>query len=253
MSSNLDQDHNGVLSASELAAVTEISVYNKSISSMKGVEHFTALKILSCGGSAFSSLDLSKNKALTDLYCYSSSKLSGLSVGGLSALTCLDAENCTALKWLNCYNCALTTLVVNGCTALESLDCSNNKLTALNVDACKALTNISAYDNYSLWELDLTGTPNLTYLDLEHCTLLKLNVSMTPLLRWLWCGGCSLAGNLDLSANPALEQLSCYGNGFSSLDVSGHSALTKLDAKNNPNLLTLGCDNCALTSITVTG
>ena len=48
VSANCDTDGSGTLSTSELAAVTSIDVYNKSISSLKGVEYFTSLTLLNC-------------------------------------------------------------------------------------------------------------------------------------------------------------------------------------------------------------
>ncbi len=58
----------GILTADEIAAVTEINVGYKNISSLKGIEYFTALTLLDCRWNQLTSLDLSKNTALTELF-----------------------------------------------------------------------------------------------------------------------------------------------------------------------------------------
>ena len=73
--------------------------------------------------SALTSLDLSKNTALSRLECYS-----------CYALTTLDVSNNTALTYLECGSCsALTALDLSKNTALTYLSCTN----------CTGLTTIS--------------------------------------------------------------------------------------------------------------
>ena len=73
------------------------------------------------GISSITSLDLSQNTALTDLYCYN------------SGITSLDLSQNTALTNLNCSY-----------TGITSLDLSQNTaLTNLNISLCSKLTSIS--------------------------------------------------------------------------------------------------------------
>ena len=48
VSSNFDMDGDGVLSAAEIADATNISVNSMGISSLKGIEYFTAVVELHC-------------------------------------------------------------------------------------------------------------------------------------------------------------------------------------------------------------
>ena len=64
VSDKLDKNGDLILSADEIAAATSISVYGWGIANLKGIEYFTALKKLYCGGNQFTSLDLSQNTAL---------------------------------------------------------------------------------------------------------------------------------------------------------------------------------------------
>ena len=71
VSSKFDTDNSGGLIASEIASATRIDVTNSSISSLKGVEFFTALTYLYCTRNQLTTLDVSKNTALTYLECRS--------------------------------------------------------------------------------------------------------------------------------------------------------------------------------------
>jgi hypothetical protein len=48
ISVSYDTNHDGVLTTEEIQSVTAINVTNKHISSLKGIEHFTALENLQC-------------------------------------------------------------------------------------------------------------------------------------------------------------------------------------------------------------
>jgi len=63
----IDQNMDGVLSSAELADVKEMSLQN--VSDPTGIEYFTSLQTLLCQGNGIGSLDVSKNTALTTLWC----------------------------------------------------------------------------------------------------------------------------------------------------------------------------------------
>ena len=142
----------GVLTEEEIMGITSIGVWNKNITSLKGIEHFTALQELSCHNNRLTALDMSKNTALTTLYCFK------------NQLTALDVSKNTALTELNCYNNQLTALDVSKNTALTELYCSGNQLTALDVSKNTALTWLECNRNL-LTALDVSKNTALTNLD----------------------------------------------------------------------------------------
>ena len=79
----------GILTTEEINGITEIDAYGIDISSLKGIEYFTALTTLDCADDQLTSLDVSKNMALTTLYC-GNNKLTSLDVSTNTALTTLD-------------------------------------------------------------------------------------------------------------------------------------------------------------------
>lgn len=154
LSQSYGQD--GVLTDKEIQGITYISVTSENISSLKGIEFFTALKELWCYVNQLTSLDVSKNTELTKLICYAN-QLTSLDVSKNTALTALDCQSNplksldvsknAALEDLNCGSTQLTSLDVTKNTALKELYCYNNQLTSLDVSKNTALINLWCYTN----------------------------------------------------------------------------------------------------------
>ena len=220
-----DLDGNYYLSDTEIA-ITDMSIYNKNFSNLKGIELFSALTSLSISDSQLITLDVSKNTALTSL------SLSDCQ------LTSLDVTKNTALTYLNCAYNPLTTLDVSKNTALTTLYCGggNNQLNSLDVSANSALKVLNCSEN------------QLTSLDVSH------NIALTQLV----CDNNQLT-SLDVSKNTALKYLKCYNNQLTSLDVSNNTELYSLDCYDNQltslipseSLRVLMCHNNQLASLDV--
>ena len=132
-----DTDGNRYLSATELAAVTELrcpgpaSGTPGAITSLEGIACFTALTLLDCSNNQIDSLDLSGNPTLETLVC---------SGNGMESLV---VSGCPALQSLNCRDNALSALDVSGNPALQALDASGNAaLTSLDIRSCPALVSL---------------------------------------------------------------------------------------------------------------
>ena len=141
-------------------------------------DNITSLDCAYSGGTRMyvRSLDVSKNPALTELYCHN------------NLLTNLDLSRNPALTELYCYNNRLTNLNLSRNPALTYLDCSNNQLT----------------------NLDLSRNTALTYLDCSDNQLTHLDVSKNTVLTSLYCLNNQLT-HLDVS-NTALTSLFCFNN-----------------------------------------
>ena len=164
-----DYGSDGVITDAEIAGIIYIVVDEKNIANLKGIEFFTALRLLSCSNNQLTSLDITKNTALAGLYC-SNNQLTALDLSKNSALiylqcsnnqlTALDVSKNTDLTELYCNQNQLTALDVSKNTNLTKLECSSNQLTSLNVLGCTALTDLSCYSN-QLTSLDVTGCTSL--------------------------------------------------------------------------------------------
>ena len=131
----IDTDKDEILETEEISIVTDIYVSYESITSLKGVEYFTFLKTLYCGGNQLMSLDVSKNEALSELDCYG------------NQLTSLDVSKNGALSELKCYRNQLTSLDVSKNEALTELLCYGNRLTSLDVSKNSMLTVLNCNSN----------------------------------------------------------------------------------------------------------
>ncbi len=232
---NFDTDSDGALSETEIAEATQLYCGELEISTLKGIEFFTAMRWLDCGGNQLTALDLSKNTALIDLSCYG------------NQLTALDLSKNTALEVLDCRYNQLTALDLSKNTALEELNCSGNQLTAIDLSKNTALIDLSCDDN-QLTALDLSKNPALTHLYCYDNQLTALDLSKNTALTDLSCYGNQLTA-LDLSTNTALTELYCYDNQLTALDLSRIAALTYLDCDSNQLTALDLSKNTALTTL----
>ena len=260
----------GVLTESEIAKVVNIEVDSKNIESLKGIEHFTALKSLSCYYNKLTGLDVSKNTALTNLSCSNNS------------LRTIDLSGNTALNYLHCQNNQLTTLNVSACKKLSGLECYCNQIKDEGMDSLvESLPNVNnRYMNviysYNMGEQNVMTKsqvaaakakgwiplwkPGNNWQEYEGsedpADGVEINVENFPdeaFREWLLgqeygADGVltdeEIAGitELDLSGHwisslkgienfTALEKLSCGFNYLESLDVSGCTELRELDCQ----------------------
>ena len=107
---SFDSDGDGILSMEEAAAVELIRISNSSnLVSLKGIEYFTKLTDLSCGGNQLASLDVTKNGQLTSLSC------------GFNQLTSLDVSKNTKLTSCICNPQTGGTITVTGWTGKTTI------------------------------------------------------------------------------------------------------------------------------------
>ncbi len=242
-----DTTDDGLLTAEEIAQVTEISLDGLEITNLTGIAHFTNLIWLNCSCNQLTSLDVSKNTALTELSCDN------------NQLTSLDVSKNTALTELWCEHNQLTSLDMSKNKALEVLHCNDNELTSLDMSKNTKLYYLS-FDNNQLTSLDVSMNTALYTLCCENNQLTSLDVSNNTRLAELYCKGNQLT-SLDVSKNTSLNTLHCGDNQLTSLDVSKNTSLyylsfdnnqlTSLDVSKNKGLQKLWCDYNQLTSLDV--
>lgn len=119
------------------------------ITSLTGIEAFTALTSLNCNSNLITNLDVSNNLNLQVLNC-AGNQLTSLNVNSNTALThlicswnnitTLDVSNNTALTHLECDENQLTSLDLSNNIALQQLRCNQNHITAIDVSLNTALT-----------------------------------------------------------------------------------------------------------------
>ena len=279
----------GKVLTSNIDSIKEIYFFpgaaNINIKDLTGIEDFKALQKLNCQNCNLTSLDLSKNIALTELIC-ENNKLTSLNVAGcvnLKTINCngnpftnldftktinLETLYCkglnltvldlnTNLKYLNCSFCPIKNLDLSKCTFLETLICTNNQFTSLDISKNINLTGLSC-DNNQLTKLDISKNINLKGFTCENNQLINLDTFTNNNLTYIYCGYNKIL-NLDLSNNPNLLYLNCNNNLMSNLDISkninitdvrcNNNQLTSLDISKNISLTLLLCYENRLTSL----
>ena len=208
-----------------------------SITSLKGIEFFTALQKLYCYGNQITALDLSRNTELDTLAC-------GLRIDDVNygnKLSSLNVSNNKKLRYFACDGNLLKTLDLRGNTDLEMLQCIGNELESLIINNSPNLSWLYCWDN-KLTSLDISGNPNLEYLDCGINALKRLPAAANTKLKVLECYDNAITA-LNIAGNTELLYLGCQKNQLTTLDVRNHNALAELSCSfNNLNSLLLsGC------------
>jgi Leucine-rich repeat (LRR) protein len=309
----IDANDNNEIEASEALNVGYLNVTYSQLSSLEGISNFSNLKSLQCESNSLKSLNLTALTKLQTLRCGYNS-LTSLEIDGLSQLSLLHCNgnkltslNVTGLNNLEGINCEynnLTEMDLTSLSNLYSLICSSNKLTSLKLSGLSKLNNVDCqFNTLSTFEIknlpglqslnckvsfttetiDLSGVPNLTWLDCSSNKFTSLDVSNLTKLKYLDCGINKLT-TLDASNLKSLTKLLCWRNELTSLNINGlaeleslnfsenkftsftgtglikiksldlrGNKLTTLDVSNSPSLESLFCSENLLTTLNTSG
>lgn len=142
---------------------------NAVIKDLTGIEFFTNVQRLSLAGIGLTSLDLSKNTALTYVTCMEN---------GLTSIKLGTQRN---LAQLDCSANSLTSLDVSGCANLKILRANSNDLTDINLSNNSSLSQLYIYQN-ELTSLDLKSNTNLTVLECAYNHIPEMDLSANQAL-----------------------------------------------------------------------
>lgn len=109
----LSFDSNKTLAYCDIKDIRDLEVSNSKINNLEGIEYFSSLQILNCGGNLLAKLDVSQNLELEKLNCPD------------NHLKELDLSQNINLQVLVCNSNEFTTLDVSQNFKLRSLYCEN--------------------------------------------------------------------------------------------------------------------------------
>lgn len=205
----------------------DVSLYNN-ITNLTGIEGFTNLTILNCEGNLITSLNITQNTKLMQLFCSD------------NQLTTIDTSKNLDLNIFWCSNNQLSSLNVTKNTKLISLVCANNLLTNLNTIQNSSL-NVLVCENNQILSLGVSNNTSLGRLQCGSNSLSNLDISKNQNLSFLSCEN-NLLSSLNVTVNKLLSTLNCQFNNLSELDLSNNNGLTELNCSNN-NLCRLNLKN----------
>ncbi|MTH15276.1 T9SS type A sorting domain-containing protein [Flavobacterium sp. LC2016-01] len=251
----IDNDgKNGSVLNSSINTVTSLDVSNSSITDLRGIEGFKALKNLNASGNALKKLDISKNLAINTLNTSGNATLTCIQVADVAATANwsvtkdattsfnLDCNVYTLIPDPNFENYLISQSIdrdgQNGKVLTEIIE----KVTSLYLDGknisdltgiqdFKALTSLDANGN-KFTEINLSKNTALTYLNLSINVLESLNLSKNTALVTLYIDSGKLS-TIDLTKNTELKTLNIARNKLTNIDVSQNTKLTTLYVQGN--------------------
>lgn len=171
-------------------ALQNLSCYCCALTSLGDLQDLQYLRVVVCSANNLASLVLNNmpslvqlwvddNSQLTSLECAYNDELVSLNVTGCSQLSTLTCESnpslteitglsdCTALTFLDCMRCQISSLDIAHHTNLEELWCQYNNLTSLDVSSCTSLELISAHSN-QIASMNVSNCPNLKNMSIYY-------------------------------------------------------------------------------------
>lgn len=224
-----NEDGTVSLTPENLAAiekVTSLTVSDKGLSDLSGIEYFINLISLDCQKNQLASLDVSSLTKLSILYCQNN-QLKTLDVSQNTALwdlrcsnnqlTELNVSKNPKLQTLSCANNQLTALDIEKNTSLSTLYCNNNQLAGLSVSKNTMLTKLYCYAN-RMSELDVTKNLKLTALycgaqTTDGSTSKTLKLTLPAELQSIWKGTSDLNKDVDVKTDGMNGSLDGFEEG----------------------------------------
>ena len=241
-----DFDSSGTITKAEALEVVALSMSNKSITDLSGLEYFTNL----------TSLDISSNSNLKNMDLSALTKLETLNCNSCTALESLDLTKNVALKVLKFQRISqysnLTSLDLSKNLALEMVDLNSGiGLKSLDLSNHPQLQYVDCRSIGSLASLKVTGCPKLQEIGCYLTSLTTLDISDNHELKILECSNTAL-NSMDTSNNPKLQKLDLHTTNISTLNISHNPLLSSLDVSSCDYLkdVNLG-NNRYITSLTI--
>jgi Leucine-rich repeat (LRR) protein len=216
---------------SNINSITTLDLDGLSISNLTGIEDFIGLTELNCFNNSITSLDVSSNINLINLY------ISGNPIGTL------DISQNPMLEILYCSNNQLSTLDISNNSNLKQLGAANNNLTSINLAQNPNLTYL-VVNNNSLTSIDVSNLTLLQHFMFEDNQISTIDLNNNLELTGLYCKN-NLLTDLNVSQNQNLYRLNCSNNNLFNLNVknTNNTNFTDFDARNNINLSCIFVDD----------
>ena len=238
MYSGFNEDYNDVLTDEEIANATSLSVSSYSITNLKGIEFFTALTELNCQFNQLTALDLSKNKALTSISCYSNQ----LNVEAMDALiaslpTVSNGKLYVSYPYGDGNLCTADHVAAAKAKGWTAYDSDGNEFAGIVV-LCKIDENSFPDENFRTYlannNIDSNGDGYLTDTEVANQTYMDLSDK----------GITSLKG---IEFFTKLTSLYCYGNKITGAQIDALAASLPVVENGQIYILDLSNENEANT------
>ena len=252
---NLDNNTNlASVNISDLTNIEVVNISNNPLLTSLDLSSKTNLKRISSVNNALTSINITGNTSLTELYAYSNSGLT--SVTGLTTCTALNVFqvwNCNLngalVNFSSCPylitiqvsgNASLGTIDVTSNTLLRELFCQDDGISTINLTNNTQL-KVLAINGNSLSSLNLTNNTQLTRLLIYANTSLGIPTGLTTLTDLIEFNAydCNFTTALNLTTLTKLETLYCGNTALPSINLSTCTKLKTLSVRNSPSVTAL--------------
>lgn len=216
---NMDDVLDGFIDQSNVQNKFYLSINNKGINDLTGIEAFTSLKSLSFRENNIQSVSL-VNNTLLETVIAAKNNLNNIVLPANSNIKVLDLSENT-----------LASINLNGQSNIERLYVPHNNLTFLNIQDNINIVYLGVGNN-SLTSLDVSNNINIENFTFESNNITSIDISNLSNLKLIQ-GHNNQLNSLDVSNNLNLETIYMYENNISSLHTENNSNLSKLNIYNN--------------------
>ena len=213
--SDLDVNHNPELENLECG---ETQIKHLDVSKLANLQK------LSCDGLEIENLDLSSNKKLETLF-----------VQFVEHISSIDLSNNVELKELYCSQAKITSLDVSKNIALSVLHCDGTDIASLDVSKNVALEWLECYET-NIASLDISNNIALERLDCDETNITSLDLSKNVALKDLRCSKTKLT-SLDITHNTELESLQCEDTEIAYVDIRQCGKMNENDVYSNHSVM----------------
>ena len=152
-------------------------------------------------------------------------------------------EYLTELRGLYASHNHLTDLDLSGNQLITGVWVAYNDFTSLDFSSTPSLEWVYCHYCPKLRKLNVTGNPEMSYIEVNSSPIGSIDLSKNPKLEHLMVGDCGLT-KLDLSHNPNMQHLDAFRNNLTKLDVTCCPRMKRLDIWDNHNLGSIDVSKC---------
>ena len=144
VSEKIDGNSNGELDFYETLQASEVSMYRKGVSSLKGIGHLHFVKQLECGYNNLTGLDLSQNACLKSVQCNN------------NQITNLILSEHPKLEKIYCHNNLLTYIDFSGCPRINDIQIQGNRISELMTNVLESLPDVTEGTNSDGYKIHIS-------------------------------------------------------------------------------------------------
>ena len=220
----IDTNGDGEIQVSEAEATIRIGMSPTNIYDLTGIEAFINLEELAIQRFFFTSVDLSQNTQLKELF---------LTIGELENI---ELPNSINMERIDIWSNSLTELDLSNFPNLNHISIGGNNISSIDISNNLALTTINISKN-PITSLDVSGQLGLELLFINDTSIADIDLTNNSNLINFAVGNIDSVSpitSLDLSNNTNLEILRVNQINTNSLDITANTNLTSLTLRQVP-------------------